>query len=717
MTNLIETPTYEPAIYQLETDDPGLGGQPAIVAGEPVAGWANAQALQLANRTAYLKGQIENLPNTSDPLLGDALVGVRQPLVNAVARTQHQKNQDLVSIFDFADQSIAGGTIICDTFIQAALNSGAKHVYLPPGTFLCDNDLLVPAGVTFYGSGSSSNIRMVGRDTHGRNCALFTKYENISTSAAPCMVVLTGSNSVCRDMSFDGNGLNNYDDVAGPSRDYLNETTKHGYGAGRIGRMTNRQPADPLTFITNSHFINCSATLTAWGGFIIAGFGYRFAAGDVRTDEDLIGADNCTLDNCRTTNTFSNNIATFSAKNFKIINPVVVNNVHKGIAVYVRCRDGEIINPTYEYDPATDVSWRYGQTVAYNREAEFNTRSDAIAIGHSDYDTLIKNILVSGGKLNGNGMIRNGVNIYSNTSNITVNGLDTRGFISPLTIGVSADLSIKSNTLDAVNYTTTDLSPGTEYFGSNIQYSARSIETTKTAPATTCVQAIQGNTFKGSGVNHVRGNDWSVWNALGVALQSFYSGNTYSDLNLSTIGAETIKPVNLNNKPTSASQSSITFDSEMHYGSTGRVSDGATIFFTNQLWTFVRPMNYHFAFTPSVVGSTVVGVATGTSKGIYTVDGAKLVFSMEASWSAHTGTGNLRMTGLPIVSKSTGAGNVPTSLAFHHSGLAFPAQTTAQLNNNATTVDFLSMASDVPYVNIPLDTSVAILRVSGTYFI
>ena len=61
MTNLIETPVYEAGIFQLETTTPVIGGQPAIVAGNPVAGHSNAQALQLANRTAYLKEQVDDL--------------------------------------------------------------------------------------------------------------------------------------------------------------------------------------------------------------------------------------------------------------------------------------------------------------------------------------------------------------------------------------------------------------------------------------------------------------------------------------------------------------------------------------------------------------------------------------------------------------------------------------------------------------------------------
>lgn len=56
MANLREENKWEAGIYQLETTDPVVGG---------VDGISNKQAIQLANRTSYLKGEIEALK--SDP--------------------------------------------------------------------------------------------------------------------------------------------------------------------------------------------------------------------------------------------------------------------------------------------------------------------------------------------------------------------------------------------------------------------------------------------------------------------------------------------------------------------------------------------------------------------------------------------------------------------------------------------------------------------------
>ena len=60
MANLKENAAWESGIYQLETTDPVVGG---------VDGISNKQAIQLANRTSYLKGEIESLKSNSNTQL------------------------------------------------------------------------------------------------------------------------------------------------------------------------------------------------------------------------------------------------------------------------------------------------------------------------------------------------------------------------------------------------------------------------------------------------------------------------------------------------------------------------------------------------------------------------------------------------------------------------------------------------------------------------
>lgn len=61
MANLKETQTWESGIYQIEKTDPVVGGEDGI---------SNKQAKQLANRTAYLKQQVEAKANKTDLTTG-----------------------------------------------------------------------------------------------------------------------------------------------------------------------------------------------------------------------------------------------------------------------------------------------------------------------------------------------------------------------------------------------------------------------------------------------------------------------------------------------------------------------------------------------------------------------------------------------------------------------------------------------------------------------
>lgn len=631
------------------------------------------------------------------------------------------KLNDIVDVRTFGAK--ADSTTNNTPFIQAALDSGAKAVYIPSGTYLLDSDLSVPAGVELYGDGKSSILRMIGRDTHARNCALFAKYEGQAATIAtpPAMIVVNGSDSTVRDITCDGNGLNNYY-LDGETRDYINETLVRGYAAVRIGRMRIRTgEGDPSVLIQNSTINNVSATLTAWGAFYLQGKGNTYYIGTTATDEQLIGAKYCSIQNCSTFNVGSNNITTFYSSNCSISKNTIKNNVHAGIKVYYICTDILIDGNEYSYDEATDVSWRWGFTPAWNREFEMFTRSDAIAVGHSDYDTLIKNISVIGNKLNGSNKIKNGINIYSNTKNVKVTSNHVTGFVDSIAVGISSNLDVSSNTLESCNYTTQYYNVGTVFPGSDIQFTDRSIESAKSSPANICVQHFCGNIFEGKGCSHVRGNTWGIWTDIDCGIQAHFSSNTYNNTGLTDTTGYTVNPVMLNSKPNGSSgyPSSITFESDEHVYSGGIQTVGSNVFTATYLWTFVRPYGFLFTFEPQVIGSTTAGTTTynSTRNGIYSVRPGVVDFSLQVGWSAQTGTGDLRVTGLPIAARSTVNLSSPASLACHCSGLTFSNQLTAAILNSATTVDFYQISSGGSLVNVPLDTAVNVLRVSGSYFI
>lgn len=60
------------------------------------------------------------------------------------------------------------------------------------------------------------------------------------------------------------------------------------------------------------------------------------------------------------------------------------------------------------------------------------------------------------------------------------------------------------------------------------------------------------------------------------------------------------------------------------------------------------------AFTPTLVGTTTAGAGTYTTQsGSYCRIGKTIFFTISLSWSAHTGTGNMRLSGLPYASSGT----------------------------------------------------------------
>lgn len=59
-------------------------------------------------------------------------------------------------------------------------------------------------------------------------------------------------------------------------------------------------------------------------------------------------------------------------------------------------------------------------------------------------------------------------------------------------------------------------------------------------------------------------------------------------------------------------------------------------------------------FTPTIVGTSSAGVGTYTTQvGRYTRIGNRVMFNLSLDWSAHTGTGNMRIGGLPFTSNAT----------------------------------------------------------------
>jgi hypothetical protein len=127
-------------------------------------------------------------------------------------------------------------------------------------------------------------------------------------------------------------------------------------------------------------------------------------------------------------------------------------------------------------------------------------------------------------------------------------------------------------------------------------------------------------------------------------------------------------------------------------------------------------------FTPALEGSVTPGVGTYTAngqKGTYTLIGNRCFFGIYLDWTAHTGTGTMRVTGLPFTSE-TGAvigGGPPCTV--YVSGVTLPANTvlTSVVGTNSQTVNLLAVAvGGGAGANVAMDTA-GTLHISGHYLV
>lgn len=123
------------------------------------------------------------------------------------------------------------------------------------------------------------------------------------------------------------------------------------------------------------------------------------------------------------------------------------------------------------------------------------------------------------------------------------------------------------------------------------------------------------------------------------------------------------------------------------------------------------------AFTPTISGTTTAGAGTYTTQiGRYQRIGKRVFFEISLVWTAHTGTGNLSVTGLPFTSANITANHTPAvNVNFSNLVVGAGKQLTAQVANNGTTI--FPTASDVAggaFAFVAIDAA-ASLWLSGQY--
>jgi hypothetical protein len=123
-------------------------------------------------------------------------------------------------------------------------------------------------------------------------------------------------------------------------------------------------------------------------------------------------------------------------------------------------------------------------------------------------------------------------------------------------------------------------------------------------------------------------------------------------------------------------------------------------------------------FTPVAIGTTLAGSGTygGSQVGTYTKIGDTVYFTLFIEWSAHTGTGNLRITSLPFTAKNTS--NTFHNLAnITHNNLTHPANSIVQgyISPNTNYIElFTFVAGSSARTLLAMDTACG-FYISGTY--
>lgn len=117
-------------------------------------------------------------------------------------------------------------------------------------------------------------------------------------------------------------------------------------------------------------------------------------------------------------------------------------------------------------------------------------------------------------------------------------------------------------------------------------------------------------------------------------------------------------------------------------------------------------------WTPTVLGGTTAGTVTyGAQSGSYQRIGDRCHFSGFVNYSSLTGTGDLRIAGLPFASR---AGSVDASISIRATSLTFTGQLAASVIAGESYITLQQISTGVAMTNVQVDAA-AILHFSGFY--
>jgi hypothetical protein len=123
-------------------------------------------------------------------------------------------------------------------------------------------------------------------------------------------------------------------------------------------------------------------------------------------------------------------------------------------------------------------------------------------------------------------------------------------------------------------------------------------------------------------------------------------------------------------------------------------------------------------FLPTIIGLTTAGVGTYNQQtGAYTKVGRAVHFKLHIDLTAHTGTGNMEISGLPFTSASgTSTQNGIAIGYFSRLTLTAGNVLMAAIVQSATTIELYQNQASSTAGSVPMDTNFQVL-ISGTYFV
>jgi hypothetical protein len=123
-------------------------------------------------------------------------------------------------------------------------------------------------------------------------------------------------------------------------------------------------------------------------------------------------------------------------------------------------------------------------------------------------------------------------------------------------------------------------------------------------------------------------------------------------------------------------------------------------------------------FTPTVIGLTTGGTGTygsGGQLGRYTKIGNRVYFNINLSWTAHTGTGNIQINGLPFTSLNLNGAFTALAIRSNNYALTASNYMISSVAPNVTSIAISQLPVGGGGVSaVPLDTA-ASLMISGHY--